>query len=303
MEGQREEYLASRIPKPIAHIAEINENHTDVEESPTNAEENTLNNEFAALSLGVSNDIEFSTYAFSSIFEIQFDQPFALSSLSQKFNSALDSACTNHIFQDHNLFHTYNTKGALPVKTANCGIFTTLGIGNVKIKLSIGNKSIIWTLMNSLHALSVPINLISVGALQEHRMTVNFSFQKTTITFLSDQPSLSGLSFDAQVTHRLSLLNLDFILPPTLPLAFHLFPAVQNSPELWHHRFGHLGHEASKKVLTGNYATGITQTNTPYPLTSHCIPCLIGKSPQAPYTHNTKRAVAVGDLVHIDTCG
>ena len=70
MEGQREEYLASRIPKLIAHIAEINENHTDVEESPINAEENTLNNEFAALLLDISNDIKFSTYAFSSIFEI-----------------------------------------------------------------------------------------------------------------------------------------------------------------------------------------------------------------------------------------
>ena len=34
-----------------------------------------------------------------------------------------------------------------------------------------------------------------------------------------------------------------------------------------------------------------------------CIPCLIGKSPQAPYTHNAKHALAVGDLVHIDTCG
>ena len=31
--------------------------------------------------------------------------------------------------------------------------------------------------------------------------------------------------------------------------------------------------------------------------------CLISKSPQAPYSHNAKRASKIGDLVHIDTCG
>ena len=303
MEGQREEYLASRVPKTIAHIAEVEENQPDTEEDTLTIEENTLNNEFAAMSLGTSNDIQFSTYASQSLPEIPNDQLFALSSISQGFNSALDSACTNHIFQDRDHFHTYNADGAVPVKIANCGLLTTLGIGDVKIKLSIGNRNVVWTLTNCLHAPNVPINLISVGALQEHCMSVTFSFQKTTISFPTNHPQLSGLSFDAHVTRRLSLLNLNFILPPTLPVALQLFPATQNSPEIWHRRFGHLGHEASKSVLTGNYATGITKAPTSYPSTFRCIPCLIGKSPQAPYSHNAKRATAVGDHVHIDTCG
>ena len=303
MEGRREEYLANKIPKPIAHIAEVEETQTEFEEGTVTAEENTLNNEFAAVSLDVSNDIQFSTYAFSSFFETFLDQPLALSSVPQKFNTALDSACTNHIFRDRDLFHTYNTEGAVPVKTANCGILSTLGIGDVKVKLILGNKTVVWTLTNCLHAPTVPINLISVGALQEHHMVITFSFQKTTITFPPAHPHLSGLSFDAHVIRRLSLLHLDFIPPPVTPLAFHLFPAPQNSPEIWHRRFGHLGHEASKNVLTGNYATGITKPHTPYPLTFRCIPCVIGKSPQAPYSNNAKRASAVGDLVHIDTCG
>lgn len=102
-------------------------------------------------------------------------------------------------------------------------------------------------------------------------MSVNISFQKTTITFPSDHPCLSTVSFDAHVTRRLSLLNLDFILPTEIPLALQLFPTVPPSPEVWHRRFGHLGHEASKNVLNGNYATGITKPPTPYPLTSRCI--------------------------------
>ena len=306
MEGRREEYLASRVPKPIAHIAEVLENEDnqiDVEEGTVVVEDNTLHNEFAAMSLSAPNDIHFSTYALPTFSDISTAQAFALSSVSQGFNSALDSACTNHIFRDREIFHTYNIDGAVPVKTANCGFLQTLGLGDVKVKLTIGQRTIVWTLRNCLHAPDIPINLLSVGALQEHHMSVAFSFQKTTISFPLDHPQLSGISFDAHVTRRLSLLSLDFVPPPTLPVALYLFPIPQPSPELWHRRFGHLGHEASKNMINGNYATGIIKPVTPYPLTHRCIPCIIGKCPQAPYSHNAKRASDVGELVHIDTCG
>src|ERR1700678_1685216 len=305
MEGRREEYLASRLSKPMAHIAEVEGVPTDTGENITTVEDNPLSNEFAALSLNTSNDILFSTYALSGITEIPELQSFALSSISPAYNSALDSACTNHIFRDRGIFHTYDTDGAVPVKTANCGLLTTLAIGDVKVRLTLGNKVVTWTLRNCLHAPDVPINLISVGALQEHRMSVVFSFQKTTIIFPSDHPQLSTLSFDAHVNRRLSLLNLDFILPQNTPspVAMPLFTNAPISPDLWHRRFGHLGHEASKSVINGNYATGITKPPTPYPVSSRCIPCLFGKSPQAPYQNNAKRALEIGELVHVDTCG
>ena len=306
MEGRHEEYLASRLPK-VAHIAEVKESPVENDESTTTTEENTFATEFAALSLNTSNDIAFSSYALSSISEILSDQPLALHSLSTSYNTALDLACTNHIFCDRNLFHTYNVAGAVSVKTANCGVLTTLAVGDIKIKLTIDGKNIVWTLQNCLHAPTVPINLISVGALQEHHMAVTFSFQKTTISFPSTHTQLSGLSFDAYVTRRLSLLNLEFVEPPSLavqgPVAFHLFPSTLLSPDIWHHRFGHLGHEASRNVLNGNYATGIIKPTTPYLTSPRCIPCLTGKSPQIPYSHNANRASSVCDLIHVDICG
>src|ERR1700678_3341839 len=199
MEGRREEYLASRVTRPVAHIAEVKENQPDVEEIMTIVEDNPLSNEFAALSFTNPNDITLSSYALSSIAEIPEIQMLALSSLSQDYNAVLDSTCTNHNFRDRNVFHTYNTDGAVPVKTANCGLLTTLAVGDVKIKLTIGNKVITWTLQNCFNAPDVPINLVSVGALQEHKMSIVFSFQKTTIIFPSDHPHLSSLSFDAHV--------------------------------------------------------------------------------------------------------
>jgi hypothetical protein len=133
---------------------------------------------------------------------------------------------------------------------------------------------------------------------------VIFSFQKTTIMFPSSHPQLGRLSFDAEVIHRLSLLNLDFIPATEITPAIVLtsFPIVHNSFELWHFYFGHLGQEATRDMFNKNYATGITYTTTtPTPL--RCIPCLIGKASPAPYAHNVKRASKVCDLIHIDTCG
>jgi hypothetical protein len=99
-------------------------------------------------------------------------------------------------------------------------------------------------------------------------------------------------------------LNLDYIPATEITPAITLtsFPIVHNSFELWHCHFEHLGQEATRDMLNKNYATGITYTTTtPTPL--RCIPCLIGKAPQAPYAHNAKRAFKVCDLIHIDTCG
>ena len=97
MEDRREEYLASRASKPIAHIAEVEDTPPEPEDDVIiTAEDSTLNIEFAVMSLGSSNEISFSTYALSSISEL--DEHFALNSITQDYNSALDSACTNHIF-------------------------------------------------------------------------------------------------------------------------------------------------------------------------------------------------------------
>ena len=235
--------------------------------------------------------------------------PTVFATLPEQFNTALNSACTNHIIRDQNLFHSYDESGAVPVKTANCGFLTTLAVGNVKFCIIIGGKTITWTLKNCLHAPDVPINLISVGALQEHHMSVTFSFQKMIIAFLSSHPQLGGLSFDAQVICQLSLLHLNYIPtaampPPTTPptIAFASFPITPNFFELWHRRFGHLGQEATWDMLTKDYATGIIYKPGTQ-ISSRCIPCLIGKAPQTPFTHNARRATEVCELIHIDTCG
>ncbi|KAF8061424.1 hypothetical protein FPV67DRAFT_278112 [Lyophyllum atratum] len=132
----------------------------------------------------------------------------------------------------------------------------------------------------------------------ENDLKLVFEKDATTIFFPKSSPELRDSSLSATVHRRLSFLHCDFVLPPepnsddVASLAFPAveptfapttFPRVKVTPELWHRRLGHLGRDATRAVLTKNYATGVVYDG---PFTdSHCIPCILGKQPSRPYDH------------------
>ena len=59
--------------------------------------------------------------------------------------------------------------------------------------------------------------------------------------------------------------------------------------------------EATKATLTKDYAKGI-QFEGPF-IHDHCIPCIVGKSPQRSYSYQGNRAGKIGELLHMDLCG
>lgn len=59
--------------------------------------------------------------------------------------------------------------------------------------------------------------------------------------------------------------------------------------------------EATRAALTKDYVKGINFEGTF--VRDHCIPCLVGKSPQHSYSHFGHRASKVGELLHMDICG
>jgi hypothetical protein len=157
-----------------------------------------------------------------------------------------------------------------------------------------------------------------VGALTEKEAIFTFSRGQTTIAFSSDYSILPCFSFDATVINHLSFLDCDFISPPISPVSSlpdppsllldlsnaalaTVFPQVSSTPELWHCRFSHLGTEATHAVLMKNYATDINYTGHFTP--SHCIPCLVGKTPAHPFFNLGNCATVLGALLHINTCG
>jgi hypothetical protein len=78
-------------------------------------------------------------FAFSSLSDLlPFESPVSCASITNSFNTILDSGCTNHIIRDRALFWTYREDQAVPVKTANCGILKTLACGDVKFRVPFG---------------------------------------------------------------------------------------------------------------------------------------------------------------------
>ena len=237
----------------------------------------------------------------------------ALLSLLTTYNALLDSGCTHHIVRDRTLFRNYNEK-AVSVGTANCGSLEALGTGDVEFRHPFGERYVIFTLRGCLYAPSAPINLLSVGALAEKGMSCLFSpGGLTKVFFPKDHPRLPDFSFSATVINRLSFLRLVFLpldlsnVPTAMPAVLipHTsvgsFPRVKLDSTLWHRRFGHVGMEATKATLTKDYVKGI-QFEGPF-VHDHCIPCLVGKSPQRSYSYQGNRAGKIGELLHMDLCG
>jgi hypothetical protein len=301
------------LPDPVPTFSALSLTTTDSIVTPVSV----INDDFFELYLPSS--LESLAYSAISPSFIDFSMsPFAFSSTSFPFNSLLDSGCTHHIIRDRSLFWTYDTSRATSVKTANCGSLQSLARGSVRFRVTSGGRTVNFILNDCLHAPDAPVNLFSVGALTEKDVVFTFQKDVTTISFPANHPVLPSFSFDATVLHRLSFLDCDFIFPPnspTIPLCdppsplldlsdtalTATFPPVSLTPDLWHRRFGHLGFEATRAVLTKNYATGLNHIGSFQ--RSHCISCLIGKSPQQPYNHHGNRAANPGDLLHMDTCG
>jgi hypothetical protein len=228
-------------------------------------------------------------------------------SLGGRFNSCLDSGCTDHIITDRRLFQTYDTSGAVEIGTANCGSLSAKASGDVSFRVPFRDRFVIFTLRGCLHAPDAPLHLLSVGALNERGLKVTFNTfgAPTILSYPATDPELPGFSMSAEVIRRLSFLKLDFILPSDV-VKSRAFPALtfpknKLTSSTWHRRFGHLGMDATREALTKDYVSGIQYTG-PFPQ-EHCIACIIGKSPQHSYSHNGHRASKVGELLHMDLCG
>src|ERR1700678_2943715 len=241
----------------------------------------------------------------------------SLVSMVSLYNALLDSGCTHHIVRDRSLFTSYLAKPS-SVGTAHCGSLEALGTGDVVFRYPFGDRQVTFTLRGCLFAPGAPINLLSVGALVERSMSCLFSPGGITKVFYPrSHPKLPGFTFLATVTNRLSFLRLDFVSPSSSdsPSAFPAlarrslalepsvssFPRLRQDSSLWHRRFGHIGMDATRAALTKDYVKGV-RLEGPF-VRDHCIPCIVGKSPHHPYSHNGHRASRVAELLHMDLCG
>jgi hypothetical protein len=102
IEGRREEYLANCPTKAQAHLGSVEEVQ-EGENTHETQDKSLLKQEFAAMLLNLTNDIDFTSYSIKSPSAGSLNH-IVLLALPKGFNTALDSACTNHIICDQTLF-------------------------------------------------------------------------------------------------------------------------------------------------------------------------------------------------------
>jgi len=105
----------------------------------------------------------------------------AFLSLGGHFNSALDSGCTDHIIRHREVFQHYDTSKAVSIGTANSRSLEALAGGDVSFRVPYHDRhgqvqQIIFTLRNCLYAPDAPVNLISVGALNEQGLSLRCQY-------------------------------------------------------------------------------------------------------------------------------
>jgi len=133
-----------------------------------------------------------------------------------------------YIIRDCSIFWSYDTALATPVSTANCGMLTILACGEVRFTVNQMDGTIrTICLHDCLHVPNVPINLLSVGSMQEKCMKLVFDYCAMTI-HLHDCTGNEGI-LEAAFIHRLLFLQCIFILSPSSPIQS---PLVANLTEL-----------------------------------------------------------------------
>jgi hypothetical protein len=136
-------------------------------------------------------------------------------------------------------------------------------------------------------------NLLSIGQLQEKGLTIIFQHGKCKIYHKE-----KGLIMETTMSS-----NRMFILPvkPQSCVSTCFNTITEDSTQLWHRRFGHLGFKGLKILEQKRMVNGLPQLKTPSKI---CKDCLAGKQQRDPFPKAaTWRASQILQLIHADICG
>ena len=154
-------------------------------------------------------------------------------------------------------------------------------------------------LRDCLHAPEACANLISVGRMVRAGLSCNFEDDGVVV-------SRQGKCLArGSMVGQLFTLNIEFLRPPCsaspeTPSYFACFTQVPVTLDLWYHRLGHVGMEATRQLIKS--ASGVQPFLATEP--SHCEPCILGKHSRHPNPSSSRpRTTALLELIHCDVCG
>ncbi len=218
------------------------------------------------------------------------------------YANILDSGTSSHLFKDRNVFWTYEATQARSMRTANHGVLQTSASGDCLVRFTLRGVTTMVKLRDCLHAPSACLNLLSVGRMTSAGSKVGCTMDdgKFAITAKNADGSRKNI-YKGNQSNNLYFVDLEFVYPPEKrPTESAMFTKVIETMDLWHHRMGHIGEDATRSLLQS--VKGVTFP--PGDELSKCEPCIIGKHTRSPHpSSTTPRSTKLLELVFCDLCG
>lgn len=226
-------------------------------------------------------------YAFSTIIGEQ--------ARTSNLKNYADSAASEHCFVERSDFVTYTPNTSLTGTTAQPGgVFSILGIGNVRKTTVVDGKTIELTFTEALHTPELSHNLISIGRLDKHGCTVNFGGGTASFTASDGEVFMEGKAVGTMYEVELGT--------PRAPSAY--ISRSQNKPvncATWHRRLGHAGEAGVKILVSRELVAGLEVTDEE--AVGMCEDCIFGKQTRRPFDEDVTPERQVLERVHIDLWG
>ena len=215
-------------------------------------------------------------------------------------STLMDSGSSSHLVRSREFFWTYDPSKARNVTTANLGTLPTCAAGDCLAKVTFSGVTTILKLRDCLHAPDACANLISVGRMVRAGLSCNFGDNQVVVSRQG-----AGLARGPMVG-QLFALDIEFLRPPyptppaSPPNDVACFTQVPVTLDLWHHRLGHIGMEATRQLVKS--VIGVQAL--PAASFSRCEPCILGKHSRHPSpSSSSPRTTSLLELIHCDVCG
>ena len=218
-----------------------------------------------------------------------------------------DSGCSNHICNDRSKLSDYKPFET-SVKVASSKVIKTVGVGNLKVIATVGNRKR-KTIIHDVYFIPNFPNLISIGQLTARGATVEFSQQGCTFR-KNGEVLLVGKSWRKNLW-RLEIepkpddadQTEDKISKETSAALVINETATADQAVLLHRRLGHASVTAMRRLSADGVIPKINEEDLNKIKEAPCVVCLKGKQHKSPFHDSTSRSSTPLARVHTDLQG
>ena len=212
----------------------------------------------------------------------------------------IDSGATKHLTPNRQILQNYRSvESNTEVLFVNGQQSNAEGQGDVELQVKTPFGIKLATLHNVLHVPEATASLFSTRQAMNHGSEVKFSNNRCQVT-LNGKVVMEGISQG----DGLMVINQ---VRQHSAVALAVRAAGNETPELWHRRFGHRGYDNLAKLKDQNMVEGISVSAADFKLKRQgkpfCEPCTLAKQHRLPFPTSDSKSSSQLELVHMDVCG